>query len=545
MCVHVFAMQVIFMFGLISDYWRGLTVVFGSVLMLACSHPLEIKGEGDILSASGMRDCYLEDFRAGLDACSKNLVVGEYQETYYAVPREGWQFVAWENCFNDGAVADQCIFNIPANLVRNSYGQTVAALVAVFEETNSGPVAMYSYAVDDDGLLTDPLPLEGAQLARKLAYFTYTGDFESASFWCCKVSDGDEAHGEKVEDRIPPLVLAVDLGTLPDDGGLQRELYADLFASATDYSSHAAYWTLVSPEITVVRSSVIPMGIPAINNKDEIVWSQVTDGVNTTWSSKRGQISDGIENSTNPKINDRGEVIWKTGDGSEHTRNAIVSNIRGVVYLGQCSPFDPYYTSLDINNHGEIIWGGHDCASTVYKEEIWSNVRGRLTFSPDNTINREISINDAGEVVYISSSAFGKNLISTERGVITDDSDRWPSSPDINNNGEIVWLQRRDPLWLATTEIWSNMRGRITDNIAVIEYYPDVNDSGEIVWAASDGHDLEIFSSLRGQITDNEAEDRYPMINNRGTIAWVSVENAFLNDLSEQKYSLLAIYGQQ
>jgi hypothetical protein len=103
---------------------------------------------------------------------------------------------------------------------------------------------MYSYAVDSDDLLIDPLPLEGAQLERKSTYFTFTGDYERVSFWCCKVPDGKEAHGEKVDDEVAPFVLRVDLGALPDDAGLTRELYADLFTSATDYSGHAAYWTL-------------------------------------------------------------------------------------------------------------------------------------------------------------------------------------------------------------------------------------------------------------------------------------------------------------
>ena len=71
--------------------------------MLACSHPLVIVGDSDILSASGTRDCYLEDFGTGADSGSKNRDVEAYQEIYYAVPREGWDFTACKHYCNDGA----------------------------------------------------------------------------------------------------------------------------------------------------------------------------------------------------------------------------------------------------------------------------------------------------------------------------------------------------------------------------------------------------------------------------------------------------------
>lgn len=219
--------------------------------LYACIHPLEIVGEGDILSATGTRDCYLEEFQTGEDNCSVNRVVYDYQETYYALPRAGWQFVAWENCYTGGAMADQCSFDFDASVVRKFWFATADPLVAVFEKDDppAAPVAMYSYAIDDEGFLIDPLPLEGAHLERRAGYFTFTGDYERVNFWCCKVLDGEEGHGEKVEDRTPPFVLRVDLNSLPDDGGLERELYADLFTSATDYTGHSANWTLASPVV--------------------------------------------------------------------------------------------------------------------------------------------------------------------------------------------------------------------------------------------------------------------------------------------------------
>ncbi len=220
--------------------------------LYACSHPLEIVGEGDILSSTGTRNCYLEDFQAGKESCTVNLVVLDYQETYYAVPRDGWEFEQWLNYSHCANTGNACAFNLPAAAVKTGWRQTVAPLVAVFAKTAPPPpepVAMYSYQLDAAGDLLNPQPLEGAHLERKVAYFTYTGDFIGANFWCCKVPDGDEAHGEKVEDRTPPFVLRIDLNALPDDAGLQREFYADLFTSATSYTGHSAYWTLARPVV--------------------------------------------------------------------------------------------------------------------------------------------------------------------------------------------------------------------------------------------------------------------------------------------------------
>ncbi len=123
-------------------------------------------------------------------------------------------------------------------------------LIAVLTKTAPPqPVAMCSYELDAVAGLLNPLQLEGAHLERRAGYFTFTGDYEQVNFWCCKVLEGEEEHGEKVEDRTPPFTLRVDLNALPDDGGLERELYADLFTSATRYTVHSAHWTLASPVI--------------------------------------------------------------------------------------------------------------------------------------------------------------------------------------------------------------------------------------------------------------------------------------------------------
>ncbi|MCR9104195.1 MAG: hypothetical protein NXI15_02815 [Gammaproteobacteria bacterium] len=124
-------------------------------LLVACSHPLEVDGEGDILSASGSRDCLLEQFQASAPNCTQNYVIGLYDETYYAQPRPGWQFERWENYCEEQA-GNACSFSIPTGLVVQSWGETVPPLRAVFSEQGSGSfqyeVHLYKETTVDDGV---------------------------------------------------------------------------------------------------------------------------------------------------------------------------------------------------------------------------------------------------------------------------------------------------------------------------------------------------------------------------------------------------------
>ena len=282
-----------------------------------------------------------------------------------------------------------------------------------------------------------------------------------------------------------------------------------------------------APAIVIVASGADGYGRPRLNNNDEIVWSQrsADDDTYTVWSNKRGQVSFNtfFRYDKYPDINDAGEVIWRFGDGGQGP-DGIESNFRGLIYYERGGNIDPYYDSNRINNKGEIIWTRWVKSTGYRADEIWSNVRGRLTYSDGYTTNRQTAINDEGEVAYAKYKAYAPvsnmyDIYSTERGQITQDGSRdW--YPDINNSGEIVW-QRDFDFTGDDFQIWSTEKGQVTDN-SKNNTLPSVNDNGEIVWQYWDGGDYEIVSSVRGQITDNDSDDRNPQINDRGSIAWVS-----------------------
>jgi len=96
-------------------------------------------GQGDVTSASGNRNCYLEDFQTAKTNCTKNYAVGAYQETYYATPRPGWKFDHWVTyCANATPPNYDCSFNIPAATVQQYWGQTMPPLKAVFTTCTPG-----------------------------------------------------------------------------------------------------------------------------------------------------------------------------------------------------------------------------------------------------------------------------------------------------------------------------------------------------------------------------------------------------------------------
>lgn len=102
-----------------------LSALLLSLLVTACSHPLEIVGEGDIVSSTGNNDCSLEE-----QPCA-NVVAGDYNVTYTAEPHAGWSFAGWEGC---GGQFPDCSINVPGTVVDQHWGQVMPPLRATFSK---------------------------------------------------------------------------------------------------------------------------------------------------------------------------------------------------------------------------------------------------------------------------------------------------------------------------------------------------------------------------------------------------------------------------
>lgn len=125
-------------------------VVSLAIFAVGCTHPIEISGggKGDIVSNSGARNCSNEQ-----QSC--NIIVGNaYKETYTAVAREGSVFSRWIGCDYEGlesliySIGDKCFIDIPDSVVKQSFGNTMLATIASFNETP--PANIYILTIEGD-----------------------------------------------------------------------------------------------------------------------------------------------------------------------------------------------------------------------------------------------------------------------------------------------------------------------------------------------------------------------------------------------------------
>jgi hypothetical protein len=129
---------------------RVASLVFCMVIATGCSHPLEIIGQGNIISDSGNRDCTLAAFQGNAATCTENIVLGHYDETYTAVPEASWQFFRWLNyCQKDDL--PECAFEVPAAITNLAWGESVPPLVAEFSQG-----AVFTWSSDNAGVVRGP-----------------------------------------------------------------------------------------------------------------------------------------------------------------------------------------------------------------------------------------------------------------------------------------------------------------------------------------------------------------------------------------------------
>lgn len=131
---------------LVARKARFLLFVVAVGMVTGCKNPLEIFGEGDIYSASGLHDCTLEEFNAGPgNQCITNEVTGDFNEVYQAVPRSGWHFKGWRTYCAYNSLDDTCSFDISASTVA-SYTSAPALRAEFVEDCAEGEVCIEALA---------------------------------------------------------------------------------------------------------------------------------------------------------------------------------------------------------------------------------------------------------------------------------------------------------------------------------------------------------------------------------------------------------------
>jgi hypothetical protein len=196
-----------------------LLLVFFVVGLCGCTHPLDILGEGDILSSSGDNDCLLEN-----SPCEA-VALGDYVETYTAVARPGHEFVGWEGCFAPDNT--QCNHNVPADVVLQFWFETAPPLVAKFApECEQAPPN--SFAAIRDVIFTEKgcsasgchsgsSPQAGLNLSNSVAYENIV-DVNASSSPLLRVLPGDASSSylyRKVSAKTNPGSFPISGSPMP------------------------------------------------------------------------------------------------------------------------------------------------------------------------------------------------------------------------------------------------------------------------------------------------------------------------------------------
>ena len=88
--------------------------------------------------------------------------------------------------------------------------------------------------------------------------------------------------------------------------------------------------------------------------------------------------------------------------------------------------------------------------------------------------------------------------------------------PNINDNGEIVWMGENGKIYL-----YSNSKISIIANQGK---WPDINNSGQITYANATEQICLYDNGINQNISNNNYRNHWPFINNNGQVVWYSVD---------------------
>ncbi|MEP5763557.1 MAG: hypothetical protein ABJ308_03155 [Halieaceae bacterium] len=217
---------------------RKLVLILAPLLLVACKHPLEIEGQGDIIELErGLRGCSLEEFEADFARCSDNPVVDTETALYSALPRAGWRFSHWNGaCARDSPAPDCRLDYLEAfaELWDEQYPDTpLPPLKAVFVEdaqanpgtryitSSFGTVGLLAYGSLLDALVSDDGGLRyTSQQASTREYF------DRSQFYYQRQGDGLLATGATSSSLVSGggATVGLDFMTLVDTDSSDNEI---------------------------------------------------------------------------------------------------------------------------------------------------------------------------------------------------------------------------------------------------------------------------------------------------------------------------------
>lgn len=281
-----------------------------------------------------------------------------------------------------------------------------------------------------------------------------------------------------------------------------------------------------------------------INNNGWVVWSEGDFTRSDVWlydGSQVRRLSTGEQGRLNtyPRLNNRNQIVWRYDDGSLSDvvlwDSGILTNItRGDGSVGFGAP--------DINDSGWVVTTGTHISTGYQDIYLWKpgdSVPVNLTSWADFD-SQNPRINERGEIVwnavdsdfnaqiYLAHADDMPNYRNLTHNTIGDDY----SSPDINDNGQVVWMHHNGSNW--NIELWSDTTGvvALTNNTGnAASTFPAINNLGWVAYEQAilfQKYDVHLLADgTLVPLTDNSGTTRSFRIalNDRGELVWVTRED--------------------
>ncbi len=178
-----------------------------------------------------------------------------------------------------------------------------------------------------------------------------------------------------------------------------------------------------------------------------------------------------------------------------------------------------------INSLGEIVWNQPDQSLPLL--QVVSSQRG-LLFN-DQVSRSGPAINSMSDMVWSEGSGPGTVMLRGTIGghLVTVATAAWIGNADINDRGEVVWVQHDgsnpDP---TSTQIYSNLHGQLTSG-SFKDDMPSINNQGDVVFIRRDiqGHRPQVYKLAAGTtapvaVTNDGLDHDRAAITDSGEIVW-------------------------
>lgn len=266
---------------------------------------------------------------------------------------------------------------------------------------------------------------------------------------------------------------------------------------------------------------------PKINNKEDIVWA-AEDGNNLKWAvlskssdrwifynlEPRSFDARNPSMSVRPEINDIGHVVFQGYDGNDWEIFFYDEHINGIQLTN--NSYDD--RNPQINNDGHVVWegfDGHDFEIFLYEGTLPAR---QLTSNSYDDLNPQI--NDFGNVVWEGDDYWIFHYDGTRTAQYFYYNPG--HNPQINNVGQIVWEAGQYQGCIILRDVTGENYCIHTYNGSDV-WNVRINDDGHVVWEGYEDGIPGIFlydGTTSKTIANNTFVQGYPQINDDGNVVW-------------------------